>query len=76
MAGSIGSRLSTTVGYERRVNPLLAELDRQDELVRECIELDNLPAVPPYWRRMREQNLVGVAPLGGLPEPPALAPAR
>lgn len=73
---SIGSRLSTTVGYERRANPLLAKADSQDGFVRECVELGNLPAVPPYWRRMREQNLAGVAPLGVLPEPPALTPAQ
>jgi hydroxyacylglutathione hydrolase len=45
-----------------------------DEFVDECIRLDNLPAVPPYWRRMRDQNLAGPAPLGLLREPPALPP--
>ena len=70
--GNIGSRLSTTVGYERRTNAILAEVDSTDGFVRECLRLDNLPAVPPYWRRMRTQNLDGVAPLGVLPEPPAL----
>jgi hydroxyacylglutathione hydrolase len=70
--GNIGSRLSTTIGFERRTNAVLAEVDSKDEFVRECIRLDNLPAVPPYWRRMRAQNLAGVGPLGVLPEPPAL----
>jgi hydroxyacylglutathione hydrolase len=70
--GNIGSRLSTTVGYERRTNAALAEVDAKDGFVRECLRLDNLPAVPPYWRRMRHQNLAGVAPLGVLAEPPAL----
>jgi len=46
------------------------------EFVAECIRLDNLPAVPPYWRRMRHRNLAGVAPLGVLREPPALPPAQ
>ncbi|MEX2620819.1 MAG: MBL fold metallo-hydrolase [Egibacteraceae bacterium] len=73
--GNIGSRLSTTIGYERRTNAILAEVDGKEEFVRECIRLDNLPAVPPYWRRMRAQNLAGVALLGVLPEPPALMPA-
>lgn len=72
--GNIGSRLSTTVGYERRTNALLAEVDAADEFVRECIRLDDLPAVPPYWKRMRAQNLGGVPLLGVLTEPPALAP--
>ena len=70
--GSIGSRLSTTVGYERRTNPILAEVDAKDQFVEECLRLDNLPAVPPYWRRMRTQNLDGVRPLGVLGEPSAL----
>jgi hydroxyacylglutathione hydrolase len=70
--GNIGSRLSTTVGYERRTNAILAEVDAKDEFVRECIRVDNLPAVPPYWRRMRAQNMAGVAELGVLAEPPAL----
>jgi len=36
--------------------------------------LDNLPAVPPYWRRMRSKNLAGPELLGVLREPPALKP--
>ncbi len=64
--GNIGSRLSTAVGYERRSNPILAEIDSTENFVDECLRLDNLPVVPPYWRRMRAQNLHGVAPLGWL----------
>lgn len=74
--GNIGSRLSTTVGYERRTNAILAEVDAKDEFVRECLRVDNLPAVPPYWRRMRAQNMAGVAELGVLAEPPALTVAE
>jgi hydroxyacylglutathione hydrolase len=73
---NIGSRLSTTVGYERRTNAILAQVDAKDEFVRECIRVDNLPAVPPYWRRMRAQNMAGVAELGVLAEPPALTVAE
>lgn len=72
--GNIGSRLSTTVGYERKTNAILSRVSSSDEFVDECIRLDNLPAVPPYWRRMRHQNLAGPARLGVLPEPPALMP--
>ena len=72
--GNIGSRLSTTVGYERKTNSVLAKVSSSEEFVEECIRLDNLPAVPPYWRRMRAQNLAGPAPLGVLREPPALPP--
>jgi hydroxyacylglutathione hydrolase len=70
--GNIGSRLSTTVGFERKTNATLANVSSSEELVDECIRLDNLPAVPPYWRRMRAQNLAGPRLLGLLGEPPAL----
>lgn len=46
--GNISSRLSTTMGYERRTNPILSEAaSRQDAdaIVRECLRLDNLPAL-------------------------------
>lgn len=70
--GHIGSRLSTTVGYERRMNEMLARLSAQEEFVGQCLNLRNLPAVPPYWRRMRKLNQQGPPLLGVLPEPPAL----
>ena len=72
--GNIGSRLSTTVGYERRTNAILAKVSSKGEFVEQCLRLDNLPSVPPYWKRMRGQNMAGVAPLGTLREPPALKP--
>lgn len=71
-AGNIGRRLSTTVGLERRTNAILAEVSSKEGFVEECLRSDNLPAVPPYWRRMRRQNLAGAAPLDVLGEPPAL----
>ena len=72
--GNIGSRLSTTVGFERKTNEVLARVSSSEEFVEECIRMDNLPAVPPYWRRMRSQNMAGPPPLGVLGEPPALRP--
>jgi hydroxyacylglutathione hydrolase len=72
--GNIGSRLSTTVGFEKRANEILSRVSSKTEFVEQCLRLDNLPAVPPYWKRMRAQNLAGVAPLGVLREPPALQP--
>ena len=71
--GSIGSRLSTTVGYERRMNSLLASLDNADRFVSQCLDLKDLPAVPPYWPRMRRMNTEGPPPLGVLADPPPLA---
>jgi hydroxyacylglutathione hydrolase len=72
--GNIGSRLSTTIGYERRMNPLLADMDNKDHFVTQCLDLKHLPGVPPYWPRMREMNAEGPPLLGTLPEPPALTP--
>jgi hydroxyacylglutathione hydrolase len=70
--GSIGSRLSTTIGYERRMNQLLACLAAGETFAEQCMDLQNLPAVPPYWRRMRQINQQGPPLLGLLAEPPAL----
>jgi rhodanese-related sulfurtransferase len=63
--GNIGSRLSTTIGYERRMNQVLSSLSSSDEFVRQCMDLTDLPAVPPYWPRMRKLNTEGPPPLGG-----------
>lgn len=70
--GNIGSRFSTTVGYERRTNPVLDAVSRRDVFVEECIRMDDLPAVPPYWRRMRGLNVRGADLVGAIPPPPAL----
>ncbi len=70
--GHIGSRLSTTIGYERRMNRMLAALGSEKEFVENCLNLENLPAVPPYWKRMRKQNQAGPPLLGVLQEPPPL----
>ena len=69
---NIGARLSTTIGFERRTNPMLRRITSEDIFVRECLDLQDLPAVPPYWKRMRPQNLAGPELLDVLAEPPAL----
>ena len=74
--GHIGSRLSTTIGYERRMNRMLAALGSKDEFVANCLDLENLPAVPPYWKRMRGHNQAGPPLLGVLREPPPLRVAE
>ena len=73
--GNIGSRLSTTVGHERRTNEVIVRLSEPD-VPDPAMLLEHLPAVPPYWRRMRAQNLAGPPALGVLAEPPALTPAE
>jgi hydroxyacylglutathione hydrolase len=70
--GHIGSRLSTTIGYERRMNRLLSSLSSKDEFVEHCMDLTDLPAVPPYWPRMRRLNTAGPPLLGVLADPPPL----
>lgn len=72
--GSIGSMLSTTIGYERRLNKILAGIESQDRFIEQCLNLKDLPTVPPYWRRMRRLNTEGPPLLGVLAEPPALQP--
>ncbi|HEY8478242.1 MAG TPA: MBL fold metallo-hydrolase [Spirillospora sp.] len=74
--GSIGSRLSTTIGYERCTNPRLAETGSPERFVDHALRPGALPAVPPYWRRMRARNLAGVEPLTLVAEPPALPVQR
>jgi len=70
--GNIGSRLSTTIGYERRLNRVLRNLASRDEFVNQCMDLTDLPAVPPYWPRMRQLNTEGPPSLGVLADPPPL----
>ena len=70
--GHIGNRLSTTIGYERRMNRLLADLSSKEDFVQQCMDLTDLPAVPPYWPRMRRLNSEGPPALGVLADPPPL----
>ncbi|HTZ18706.1 MAG TPA: MBL fold metallo-hydrolase [Dissulfurispiraceae bacterium] len=73
--GNIGSRLSTTIGYERKLNIWLKYPNR-DKFIEACLKKENLPAIPPYWRHMREINQSGPSLLGILAEPPALGVAE
>jgi hydroxyacylglutathione hydrolase len=70
--GNIGSMLMTTIGYERRLNTMLACIDSETDFEQRCLDLEDLPSVPAYWRRMRRQNQDGPALLNTLAEPPAL----
>lgn len=54
------------------MNRMLSSLGSKDEFVANCLNLENLPAVPPYWKRMRGQNQSGPPLLGVLREPPPL----
>jgi hydroxyacylglutathione hydrolase len=62
----IGSTLNSTIGFERRYNPLLqpAEVDAFARAL-----LAGQPAVPRYFARMRPTNQAGPRILGGIPGP-------
>jgi hydroxyacylglutathione hydrolase len=66
----IGSTASSTIGFERRFNPLLqpGEVDGFARLL-----LAGQPAVPRYFARMRAINRAGPPILGGIPAPRAVS---
>jgi hydroxyacylglutathione hydrolase len=64
---------TTTIGRERRSNPL-AQAPGEDEFVR--LAQSGLPPVPPYYRYLRDVNRKGPRMLGGLPLPEPLAPRK
>lgn len=68
---SIGDRLSSTIGYERKFNPFLQHSDFDSF---KAFALGNLPAKPTYYSRLKEANTAG----NGMTHPPAVAalPAR
>jgi hydroxyacylglutathione hydrolase len=69
----IGDASSTTIGHERRTDPLLAPMDI-DAFARAL--LSGQPAIPRYFARMRPTNQAGPALLGGrILSPPPLDPA-
>jgi hydroxyacylglutathione hydrolase len=58
---AIGSRRSSTVGYERHFNPALKEMPEQ--MWTETL-LKGMPLAPPYFRRMKKVNAEGPRLLG------------
>lgn len=70
----IGSAETTTIGHERRTDPLLAPMDA-DAFAR--LLLAGQPAIPDYFARMRPMNQAGPALLGGVvPRPEPADPAE
>ncbi len=65
----IGSKRTSTIGYERRFNEAL-RITNKDEFVRHVLEGN--PGIPTYYRRMRPANQEGV-PAWRLPEPHPLS---
>ena len=58
---AIGSRSSSTLGFERRFNPALEE---KDEARWVADLLGGMPIAPPYFRRMKKVNAEGPTVLG------------
>jgi hydroxyacylglutathione hydrolase len=58
---ALSSRRSSTVGFERRFNPALAEKP-EDQWVRDLMA--NMPLAPPYFRRMKKVNQEGPPVVG------------
>lgn len=58
---AIGSRRSSTIGYERRFNPALQEKPEQQWV--EAL-LDEMPLSPPYFKRMKQVNKEGPEIIG------------
>ncbi|MGH4007972.1 MAG: hypothetical protein ACRDTH_07405 [Pseudonocardiaceae bacterium] len=48
VGGNIGSRLSTTVGYERRTNAILAEVDTREGFKASCANACDWTTCPRY----------------------------
>ena len=74
-AAGIGKEPSTTVGRERRQNPMLQHTDRAAFV---AAVLADLPPTPPYFARMKQINTAGPALLASVRAAgrlPALAPA-
>jgi hydroxyacylglutathione hydrolase len=70
----IGQAPHSTIGQERRFNPMLQHRSREAFA---AAVLDDLPPTPPYFPRMKRINKAGPAVLGladGVPAPPPLAP--
>jgi hydroxyacylglutathione hydrolase len=70
---SISSTPSSTVGFERRHNELLAIAD-VDDFCRRLLE--GQPSYPGYFSRMRPINQAGPRPLGSIPSPTPLPVGR
>jgi hydroxyacylglutathione hydrolase len=68
---AIADRPWTTIGFERRHNPVL-QLAEDEFVEQNALMLDR----PPYFDEMERLNLVGPPVLARLPLPDALAPAE
>ena len=67
---ALGAIPETTVGYELRYNNSLKSATSEDSFVN--FILDGQPEPPLYFARMKRDNKIGPALIGGLPQPKRL----
>ena len=67
---ALGAIPETTVGYELRFNNSLKAASSEDNFVK--FILDGQPEPPLYFARMKRDNKIGPALIGGLPRPKRL----
>lgn len=53
---AIGTRPTSTLGYERKCNPSLQKRSEEEWVVK---LLENMPAAPPHFRRLKQINVEG-----------------
>lgn len=68
---ALGAIPMTTVGYERRFSPAIAEAERGVQPFVDFI-LSGQPEPPLYFARMKKLNIAGPPVLSALPSPPRL----
>jgi hydroxyacylglutathione hydrolase len=71
--GSIGDRLTSTVGYER-LHQDKARIENEDEFVKAVLK--DLPPAPAYYPRMKKVNAMGAGVLGCLMNVQPLDPQK
>lgn len=70
---SIGDRLTSTIGYERKFNPFLQITDLTEF---KEFAIKGAPPEPTYYRPMKKLNAKGAPLLHNLPLVPALPPSK
>lgn len=71
---ALGAVPQSTVGYEKMFNPAVLAAKSESHFVESI--LDGQPEPPLYFARMKRDNKLGPAVLGGLPKPKALTVAE
>ncbi len=68
----IGERMETTIGYEKKKNPMLQFAGRKEEFVEYAIS--SAPPEPTHYRRLKRMNAEQIPTSANLPPVQALSP--